>query len=144
MLNTLLASRGSVSRTEAKSFLRLEKHNIRPFPEDFAVRGLLWTEGYYPDNWFANDKIDEEEKYNELPSMTAERRDRILWISAFRIANHGHGLNFDSQRFTAPAKGLQVDSPGTCTPGTIDGETWWPSAEDLDSDLEEDMPSDRK
>jgi hypothetical protein len=49
---------------------------VRPFPEDSAIQGLIWNEGYLPDKWFANEKIDEE-KFLELPSMTAERQ-RIL------------------------------------------------------------------
>jgi hypothetical protein len=143
MLNTLLASCGSISRIEAKSFLRPEKDDVRPFPEDFAVRGLLWTDGYFPDGWFVNDKIDEEEKYHELPSMTAERRERILWIGASRIANQGHGLDFDGKRFTATGTGLQIIPPErslTYASATTYGETWSPSAEDNDSDAEEDMP----
>jgi hypothetical protein len=77
MLNTILASGGSISGIENESFPRPEKDDVRPLPEDFAVRGLLWTEGYFPDGWFANDKIDEE-KYHELPLMTAERKERIF------------------------------------------------------------------
>jgi len=143
MLNTLLASCGSISRIEDKSFLRPEKDDVRPFPEDFAVRGLLWTEGYFPEGWFANDKIDEEEKYHELPSMTAERKERILWIGVTRIANHGHGLAFDGKRFSAPGTGLQIAPPErslTYASATTSGETWSPSAEDIDSDADEDMP----
>jgi hypothetical protein len=143
MLNTLLASCGSISRIEDKSFLRPEKDDVRPFPEDFAVRGLLFTEGYFPEGWFANGQFDEEEKYHELPSMTAERKERILWIGVTRIANRGHGLDFDGKRFTAPGTGLQIAPPErslTYASATTSGETWSPSAEDIDSDAEEDMP----
>jgi hypothetical protein len=36
---------------------------IYPFTEEFGWCGLLWK-------WFANDKIDDEEKYLEVASMT--------------------------------------------------------------------------
>jgi hypothetical protein len=107
MLNTLLASYGSISRIEMNSFPGPEKDAPRPFPEDFAVRGLLWTENYFPEGWFGNEKIDEEEKYHELPSMTAERKERILWLGV-RISNNVSMLNFDGKRFRAPGTGLQV------------------------------------
>ena len=76
-----------------------EKDHVRPFPEYFAVRGLLWTDGYFLEGWFANEKIDEEEKYHELPLMTTEREERN-WLGC-RIANRGHGFKYDGQDFSA-------------------------------------------
>jgi hypothetical protein len=55
-------------------------------------------------------RIDEKEKYRELPSMTAERKERILWIRR-RISNRGHGLVFDGKRFLAPGTGLPIKPP---------------------------------
>jgi hypothetical protein len=80
MLNTLLASYETHSRIENDKFPLPAKDDLRPFPEDFAMRGLLWTDKYFPDQWFS-DRIDDEEKYLELPSMTAERKERILWLA---------------------------------------------------------------
>ncbi|KAF5707532.1 RNA polymerase II holoenzyme cyclin-like subunit [Fusarium mundagurra] len=40
----------------------------RLLPEDFAMRGLLYTEDYLLNDWFRNDNIDEDEKYFELAS----------------------------------------------------------------------------
>jgi hypothetical protein len=88
MLNTLLASSGTHSRIENDKFPLPAKDDLRPFPEDFAMRGLLWTEKYYPNQWFSNDKIDDEEKYLELPSMTAERKERILWLACQLASSH--------------------------------------------------------
>lgn len=70
MLNTLLASVGTLSRIEVKSFPLPEKDNNRPFPKDFAMRGLLFTENYFPEAWFTNEKINEDKKYYERASMT--------------------------------------------------------------------------
>jgi hypothetical protein len=123
ILNTLLASYGSPSRIENDKFPLPEKDDVRPFPEDFAMRGLLWTEGYFPEEWFTNEKIDEEEKYHELASMTADRKERILWLGCRIAANCGHALNYDGKRFSAPR------------------DPRLPSAADIDSNAEEDLPS---
>jgi len=83
-------------RVESPSFPMPEKDEPRPFPEDFAMRGLLWTANLFPENWFANGKIDDEEKYLELPSMATERRERIVWL-AFRIVANGSLLKFSKE-----------------------------------------------
>ncbi|KAH8585924.1 hypothetical protein B0O99DRAFT_748679 [Bisporella sp. PMI_857] len=53
------------TRIMDENFPLPEKDDSRPLPEDFALRGLLWADNYFPDNWFSRDKIDEEEKYQE-------------------------------------------------------------------------------
>jgi hypothetical protein len=57
MLNTLLASNGQSSCIEEAKFPPPDKDDVHPFPEDFAMRGLLWTKNYFPDGWFTNEKI---------------------------------------------------------------------------------------
>jgi hypothetical protein len=47
MLNTLLPPKPS-RRLETDDFPVPEKVEVRPFPEDFAMRGLNWAENYYP------------------------------------------------------------------------------------------------
>ncbi|KAI1377316.1 hypothetical protein F4677DRAFT_52454 [Hypoxylon crocopeplum] len=49
-------------------------------PEDFTMKGLIWTGKYYPNDWFLDDKIDDDEKYFEVASMEDERKERILWL----------------------------------------------------------------
>ena len=58
----------------------------RPLPEDFLLRGLMFTIRYFPQKWFANAMVDDEERNLELPSMAAPRLERILWLAA-RIAS---------------------------------------------------------
>ncbi|KAH8787153.1 hypothetical protein BGZ57DRAFT_133049 [Hyaloscypha finlandica] len=142
MLNTLHVSSGPTNWVEDESFPKAEKDDVRPFPEDFAMHGLLWTERYFPEEFLANEKIDEEEKYHELPSMTAERKERILWIGR-RISNRGHGLDFNGKLFLAPGA-VQIEPPErslTYASATTAGETWSPSVEDIESDAEEDLPA---
>lgn len=60
----------------------LIKDNIHPFTEEFGGCGPLWKR-------FANDKIDDEEKYLDITSMTDDRKERILWL----------GCSFDGKWF---------------------------------------------
>lgn len=49
---------------------------------------------YFPNDWFSNDKIDDDEKYFEVASMTGDRKERILWLGC-RIAKFGKWLTYD-------------------------------------------------
>ena len=95
MLNTLLLSCEYLNHIGNSEFPLPEKDNFRPFPEDFAMRGLLWAANYFPQSWFLNKKMDEEEKYHELPSMLAQRKERILWL-ACRIASSSIWMQYES------------------------------------------------
>ncbi|KAJ2907261.1 Telomerase-binding protein EST1A [Zalerion maritima] len=52
----------------------------RELPEDYALRGLVFTERYYPEKFFA-ESFDVEEKYFEIPSMMEVRKDAILSLT---------------------------------------------------------------
>ncbi|KAK4206116.1 hypothetical protein QBC37DRAFT_301453 [Rhypophila decipiens] len=102
MLNSLMDSIESHSRIESIRFPEHDKGKggdrlPRPLPEDYAMRGLLWVDKYFPDGWFSNDKIDDDEKYFEVASMREERRERVLYLGC-RIAARGDGkwLEYDS------------------------------------------------
>ncbi|KAG4277395.1 hypothetical protein FPRO04_14110 [Fusarium proliferatum] len=87
-------------------FHQPEKDQLpHPLPEDFAIRGLLYAEDYFPNGWFSNAKIDEEERYFELPSLTEVRKDRILSL-AYKIASSGTWLlwNRGTRQFEFPEK----------------------------------------
>ncbi|KAI1632570.1 hypothetical protein F4809DRAFT_656204 [Biscogniauxia mediterranea] len=95
LLNSLLLSYRNHERILGNAFPR-EKKDLppRPLPEDFAMKGLIWVEHYFPEDWFANSKVDDDEKYFEVPSMTDERKERILWLGC-RIAEAGKWLAYD-------------------------------------------------
>lgn len=56
-------------------------------PEDYAMRGLLWAENYYPSGWFSNDNIEDDEKGEE-------RKIRVLYLGC-RIARENKWLRYD-------------------------------------------------
>ncbi|KAK0613123.1 hypothetical protein B0T17DRAFT_399017 [Bombardia bombarda] len=97
MLNTLLASYQSYSRIESENLPQPEKGDPpRPLPEDYAMRGLLWTDKHFPDDWFCIDKVGDEERYFEVASMTEERKERILHMGCRIAARNGEWLRYSS------------------------------------------------
>lgn len=93
-------------RIESKEFPRPPRIALRPFPEDFAMRGLMWVDGYYPETWFPN-KIDQEEKHLEVADMTDDRKERILWL-AHKIAQT-RWITYDGTSFKTSI-GMEAES----------------------------------
>lgn len=96
LLNSLLLSYRDYERIHRAQFPRPEKESPRPLPEDFAMKGLLWVDDYFPSDWFANDKVDDDEKYFEVASMTDGRKERILWLGV-ALAKPGKWLVYDER-----------------------------------------------
>ena len=99
MLDSLYHSSASPSelRIHQEEFPGAQKNDSpRPLPEDFALRGLVYTEDYYPVSWFKESKVEEDEKYFELPSMADQRKERILWLGR-RLAASGKWLTWDDR-----------------------------------------------
>ncbi|KAK3687205.1 hypothetical protein B0T22DRAFT_122049 [Podospora appendiculata] len=97
MLNTFLRSFHSHSRIESQRFPQSENAQVRrPLPEDYAMRGLLWVDKYFPADWFSNDKIDDDEKHFEVASMSEERKERVLYLGCRIAARDGKWLCYDS------------------------------------------------
>jgi hypothetical protein len=110
MLNPMLASYSTFDRIENTDFPPSIKDHVRPFTEDYAMRGLLWADGYYPESWF--DNINEEEKHLEVASMVNERKERILWL-ACRIASAESWIYYDREAHqfsTSPTEVPPLDS----------------------------------
>ena len=159
LLNTLLVSCETTRSIENDTFPSPEKDDVRPLPEDFALRGLLWAEDYFPTEWFNNEKIDEEEKYHERASMTAQRKERILWL-AVRIARSAEcGLNYDSGKtyntkpkfssWVRPIAGASrtstfesIASRTTSSSSSIDRQGTWASTDRVDDDYQSDGEGD--
>jgi hypothetical protein len=65
--------------TVTRKFME-EGYNIA-VANSIAMRGCVWNENSWPDNWFS-DRIDEKDQYAELPLVTPQLRERILWLAA--------------------------------------------------------------
>ena len=80
-LNTLLEVSSAVTpKVWAEDFPKPDKGNEQPLPEDFIMRGQLYTRWYFPDPWFTGATIDFDERMRDLPSMVPQREERILWL----------------------------------------------------------------
>lgn len=83
-LNTLRQTGIAMSSIKSECFPHSD-NGPSQLPEDFVMRGQLWSQFYYPTNYFQEPLIDEEERVLELPSMAAQRIGRCLWLG-YRIA----------------------------------------------------------
>lgn len=84
-LNTFSKSEATEAKVEGEDFPQPDEGVGRPLPEDYVLRGQLYSWCYFPDTWFSKAKVDDEERVLELPSMVAPRLERIRWLGA-RIA----------------------------------------------------------
>ncbi|KAI9812741.1 MAG: hypothetical protein M1827_004497 [Pycnora praestabilis] len=113
MLNTLIASYDAYDRMQNPNFPIPVKGIGRPLPEDFTMSGIIWANTCFPSDWFSKAMVDDEERSLELPSMAADRKERILWL-AYQISQACGWLEFntDSRTFSVPAFLLHTsDSP---------------------------------
>ncbi len=86
-LNTLAVDpQVMTSRVSRDEFPRPTKEKGRPLPEDFIMRGQLYTQLYFVANWFTACKADDDERSHDLPSIAQPRKERILWLG-LRIAS---------------------------------------------------------
>lgn len=80
-LNSLSTpSRAANPSFRCKDFPEPEEGPGRPLPEDFVMRGQLYSQWYFPEFWFTDAMIDEDERSLEAPSMAEPRADRLFWL----------------------------------------------------------------
>ncbi|CAK7241132.1 MAG: hypothetical protein STHCBS139747_002590 [Sporothrix thermara] len=69
---------------------------VKPLPDDWFLRGLLWTDNYFPQGWFANmESFNEDERMMETPSTRLVRKERLLWV-ACRLASYKTWITYNS------------------------------------------------
>ena len=85
-LNTLSRSGVVDARVESPEFPQQQSGTGRQLPEDFPMRGLVWAPYYFPSDFFEGQVVDEDERTLELPSHTAPRAERCLWLGV-RLAS---------------------------------------------------------
>ena len=59
---------------------RGDKRKDRPLPEDFVLRGQVYSQSYFPEDWFKDTPADDDESTLELSSMVLARKKRMLWL----------------------------------------------------------------
>ena len=62
-------------------FQKNGKDDDRPLPEDYLIRGQIWCQDYFPEGWFENAGLDEEERKLELSSTARSRIHRVLSVN---------------------------------------------------------------
>lgn len=80
LLNHLLQTCGFTPQLYADRIPNPERGEAQPLPEDFAMRGLLYTSDYFADNWFNKVSIGDNEMRLHSRSTVRERQERILWL----------------------------------------------------------------
>lgn len=73
------------AKVRRPQFPKSAREGTRPLPEDFILRGQLYTLWLFPRNWFSAAMIDDDERALDPPSMALSRKERILWLG-HRIA----------------------------------------------------------
>ncbi|EAS30483.3 uncharacterized protein CIMG_05962 [Coccidioides immitis RS] len=97
-LNTLNTQGLNESRLKSQSFPMPESGMKCHLPEDFSMRGLIWSQLYYPSGFFNFSTLeDDEERSLEPPSITAPRTERCLWIG-HRLASLDIWISFNEQQ----------------------------------------------
>jgi len=79
-LNTLSRAGVSDNRVEAEEFPQQQSGTGRQLPEDFHIRGLVWSPYYFPADFFDGQVVDEDERTLEMQSHAAPRAERYLWL----------------------------------------------------------------
>jgi hypothetical protein len=104
VLNSYTRCSEKLDEIERETFPGLHNKASQPLPEDFDLRGLVWSQGYFPDNWFSNSHIEDEQEYmKDSPTIQEDRLERILWLG-FRLASRGNWMYYDSsdRQFSVP------------------------------------------
>ncbi|KIV98744.1 uncharacterized protein PV09_09496 [Verruconis gallopava] len=94
-LNTLARSNSADARYETETFVRSERKDSIPLPEDHLIRGQVWAQHYFPADLFKSGEWDDEEGKIEHASTVIMRANRVLNLG-FRLAQlHKFGIQYD-------------------------------------------------
>ncbi|KID87696.1 hypothetical protein MGU_05345 [Metarhizium guizhouense ARSEF 977] len=104
LLNYLLRTSEFTPRLDTPEIPWPEGGKAHPLPEDYAMRGLIYTGTYFPKKWFDNTAIDDDEKYFEPASTVGKRCERILWLG-HSIAMKKRQLHWDKHARQFSTKG---------------------------------------
>ncbi|KID62995.1 hypothetical protein MBR_09918, partial [Metarhizium brunneum ARSEF 3297] len=111
LLNYLLRTSEFKPRLHTPEIPWPEGGKAHPLPEDYAMRGLIYTANYFPGKWFKNAAIDDDEKYFEPASTVSKRCERILWLG-YSMAMRKRRLHWDqnTKQFSAKSNESNDDN----------------------------------
>ncbi|KAJ5759888.1 DNA/RNA-binding domain E.t1.c1-type [Penicillium odoratum] len=101
-LNTLLEPETNFSKIEGEAFPIFEE-TTQQLSEDFLIRGQLWSQLYYPENFFADAPSEDNRPIIEEPTTIIPRRHRCLWLGV-RIATFNRWITYSRDRKFAPTQ----------------------------------------
>ncbi|PSN74078.1 hypothetical protein BS50DRAFT_627446 [Corynespora cassiicola Philippines] len=91
-LNTLLKFERPDQLMPGNVFPTDQVDNL-PLPEDYLIRGQMWSQWYFPVDWFAREH-DEEDRYLELASTIKSRTERILHLG-YELSTLDRWISYD-------------------------------------------------
>lgn len=114
--NTLADSEEFGFRYETDSFLQPEARDVGPLPEDYLLRGQIWTQSIFPTDWWGDGEIYAGGKLIEDASTARKRGERTL-NHMYRLASRNKWIWYDkaTKTWTAISRSAQSDrSAQTC------------------------------
>ncbi|KAL4903945.1 hypothetical protein BDW74DRAFT_168762 [Aspergillus multicolor] len=99
-LNTLTRNFTDFTRIEGFEFP--SQGDEKWLPEDFLIRGQVWSQNLYPTGFFNKAPTADEGRNLEPPSRDLERMQRCLWLGT-RLATFNRWMTYDitSRKFAA-------------------------------------------
>ena len=94
-LNTMIRSETDLRPIESDNFPIVEEK--KHMPEDFLIRGQLWSQQYYPNGFFDKAPTEDDGRSIEYPSLSITRTYRCLWLGA-RLAKVGSVAGIQNER----------------------------------------------
>ena len=77
-LNRMICSDTQFSAIECDEFPVAEGR--KNMPEDFLIRGQIWSQHYFPVDYFKDAMAEDDGRSIEVPSLRASRMYRCLWL----------------------------------------------------------------
>ncbi|KAJ9268376.1 hypothetical protein DTO212C5_5528 [Paecilomyces variotii] len=136
-LNTLIRSDIDMERVEHEEFPHPEPGIAAQLPEDFLIRGQMWSQLYHPKGFFSSCTGEDEERSIEFPSIIVPRTHRCLWLG-MRIASLECWITYNRETRTFAATAFAFDLENTMRqPNMIDrkSKTLSPDPKDRDTKM---------
>ncbi|PLB53706.1 hypothetical protein P170DRAFT_441984 [Aspergillus steynii IBT 23096] len=107
-LNTMFSPLLDMSLVEKAEFPISDE--TKWIPEDFLIRGHIWSQAYYPQSFFDGSPTEDDGRNIEMPSLKISRMYRCLWLGV-RLAKFDRWMTYDSalQKFSVTPFALELE-----------------------------------